>query len=109
MNDWFTYNVGQTLFQNVIMIKERWDIETTEEVMERYMTEEALKYDIKQIRLMPHARKLIHTLASKNIKIAVVTSSPFDFAEIKLKANDVFDYFDVFITTDDDHNNKLHR
>ncbi|HLQ99390.1 MAG TPA: HAD family phosphatase [Sphingobacterium sp.] len=106
MNDWVAYFVGHTLSQNVIMLKERWDIETTEEVMERYMTEEALKYDIKQIRLMPHARKLIHTLASKNIKMAVVTSSPFDFAEITLKANDVFDYFDFFITVDDVQNPK---
>lgn len=106
MDDWMEGFVGHTIVQNVVLLKEKWNIDTDAEYLEKYMAIEAQKLDIRDVKLMPYIRELIHTLAEKKIRMAVVTSSPFDIAQLTLKANDIFHYFDFFVTSDDVKNHK---
>ena len=106
MDDWMRDFVGHTVVQNVVLLKEKWKIDTTADYLEKHMAVEAKKHDIRKVKLMPYVRELIHTLAEKKIRMAVVTSSPFEIAQITLKANDVFHYFDFFVTSDDVKNHK---
>src|SRR5690606_11039451 len=73
--DWIKDFAGHTLVRNVGFLRDQFGIETTQEFMWTATRANYAKSDMTTIRLMPHAKEILDLLKSKDIRIALVTSS----------------------------------
>lgn len=74
--------------------------ESPEEIMTEWMesVREAYTYEI---RLKPYAREFLHSLAKKNIKLGIATSSKPELCLPALKREGIFDLFSCVLTTEE--------
>lgn len=96
--DWIVHFAGHTLADNVDMIKQKWQIETTPEFMWERTRANYAKSDMRTIPLMPYAKEILEQLRDKQIRIALVTSSYWSTVDTVLGHYGLLDYFEFFVT-----------
>lgn len=96
--EWIEYFAGHTLVRNVGFLKEKFNIDTTEEFMWTTTRANYAKSDMTTIRLMPFAKETLDMLKSKGIRVALVTSSYLTTVNTVLGHHNLLEYFEFFIT-----------
>ncbi len=96
--EWNSINV---IFLDSIGVKSKGSKEIISEEFQ-------LKNFFKTYRLYPGCRETLEQLKTKNIKIGLHTHAPRDPCQLKLKELKIFEFFDIFIHTQDFGFNKSH-
>jgi len=97
-NDWIREFAGHTLLRNVQHLKDRFNVDTTEEFMWNATRTNYGNSDMRTINLMPFAKEILEFLKEKNIRIGLVTSSYLTTVETVLGHHNLLHYFEFFIT-----------
>jgi len=97
-DDWIREFAGHTLLRNVQHLKDRFNIDTTEEFMWEATRKNYANSDMRSIHLMPFAKEVLEHLKEKNIRIGLVTSSYKSTVDTVLGHHDLLPYFEFFVT-----------
>lgn len=92
---------NMTFTETAKYLKNKFNLtENIDEIQKEWYTMVFNKYS-NNIRLKPGARDFLLLLKKKKIKIALATSNYRKIAEISLKKNQIYNLFDLIITTED--------
>lgn len=97
-DDWIRWFAGHTLVRNVHFLKEKWDIQTSEEFMWKETREAYAETGMKTILLMPYAKEILSDLKNAGKRIGLVTSSYQTTVDTVLGHHGLLDYFEFFVT-----------
>lgn len=74
--------------------------DSVEEIMSTW-NNIAYKEYLENITIKPGAKEFLHSLKKSGIKIALATSNCYTLLEVALKRFELYEYFDVIVTTDE--------
>lgn len=96
--DWLKDFAGHTLVRNILFLRERHHIDTSEEFMWTKTRANYAKADMTSIVLMPHVIDVLQILKKEGIRMALVTSSYLSTVNTVLGHHQLLDYFEFFVT-----------
>lgn len=81
--------------------KDTFELPYSTDEIKSHWNEMALDTYCNKVTLKPGARDFLDYLKANEIKIALATSNSFELLEACLKANDIYNYFDVITLTNE--------
>lgn len=81
--------------------KTKFHIEDTIDTIEKEWYDMAFHKYSDNIMIKPYVRNFLEILKSKNIKISLATSNYREIAEVALKKNNLYNFFDAIVVTQD--------
>lgn len=96
--DYFEKINSMSFLETATFTKNEYNLkETIEEIMQEWYDKAVYEY-ANNIKLKAGVKDYINLLKQNNIKIALATASPRDFYEPVLKNNNIYHYFDAFVS-----------
>jgi len=95
----YSQEVGSMSFKDAaVFTKNKYGFsETVDEIMEEWYSMAVNEYTF-NVQAKPFAKEYIEYLKNRGVKIALCTASPRELFEPFLKNNQIFSYFDVFVS-----------
>ncbi len=90
---------GMSYNETAVYFKERFNISDSIEKIKADWDEMSHELYCTKVNLKPGAKRFIEYLKENNIKMAIGTSNSYSLAVDVLKALDIFEYFEVVITS----------
>ena len=105
-DEWISNFAGHTLSHNVKMLNEEYKLHVDEEDMWFATRSRYAKANMKNIRLMPHAKELLDAVKDAGKTIGLVTSSYQTTVDTVLGEHNLLKYFEFFVTREQVENPK---
>ncbi|WP_313191458.1 HAD family phosphatase [Sphingobacterium sp.] len=105
-DEWISNFAGHTLSHNVKMLNEEYKLQVDEEDMWFATRSRYAKANMKNIRLMPHAKELLDAVKDAGKTIGLVTSSYQTTVDTVLGEHNLLKYFEFFVTREQVENPK---
>ena len=105
-DEWISNFAGHTLSHNVKMLNEVYELHVDEEDMWFATRSRYAKANMKNIRLMPHAKELLDAVKDAGKTIGLVTSSYQTTVDTVLGEHNLLKYFEFFVTREQVENPK---
>ena len=96
--EWISNFAGHTLSHNVQMLNTSYQLKVDEEDMWFATRSRYAKANMRNIRLMPHAKEILESVKDAGMEIALVTSSYQSTVETVLGEHNLLKYFKFFVT-----------
>ncbi|MEI5983625.1 MULTISPECIES: HAD family hydrolase [Sphingobacterium] len=97
-DDWIRDFAGHTLKDNVEMLNREHQLQVDEEDMWFATRANYAKANMKNIRLMPHAKEILEKAKAEGLTLGLVTSSYQTTVQTVLGEHQLLDYFSFFVT-----------